>query len=268
MIMDFKHILRFAWSMMKLTVCGIAIGYIISSLFITFTRTAPQKVFKASTANIRLSDPIHKKAEDMNIDKGVIIFIHNSFLAILFIAPVFLAGWGRSRWMFHSGGNRRPGGSWDEWFGRSLISAMGLSKDAGKNIVDLSFLLNAVNRLATGILALLLGVSCAAGANILKTPLLLIASLLPHGIIELPALCFAAGLPLALFAVLRSEVEKDGDADTFVISRRIASSKTVIMVTAGIFIALFIAGQIEDKVTPLAYNYAKTIVKASQGHVK
>lgn len=49
---------------------------------------------------------------------GIIIFLHNSLLAFLFIAPLFLAGSGRMKWLFHSGGDQPPDGSWNDRIGR------------------------------------------------------------------------------------------------------------------------------------------------------
>jgi len=248
--------------MAKLTVCCAVIGYFFGVFYLSYFQPDPYKTLKISAFNITLSKPIHMKAKELNIDGGIITFLHNSLLAFLFIAPLFLAGSGRMKWLFHSGGDQPPDGSWNDRIGRLIIRMMGLPKDARKKTIDLALLLNSVNWLSTGIIAFFLGFTCATLETICQTPLILIAGLAPHGVIELPALFVAAGLPPALFSVLKSEIEKDGGADTFSISRRIAGSKTVIAATLAVFIGFAAAGQIEDKITPKVIKYFNLSVKA------
>lgn len=255
--MTLKLILRSGVGLTKLAAVCVALGYLLGMFVLGCCRVEPQQAFNLAAANIRFSEPVHQGAEALGVDNGVILFLHNAVFAGLLIAPLFLAGWGRLEWLFHSGGRGKPGRTWSGRLGRTMVRAMGLAPDTSERIVHLSCLLNVANRMVIGITTLLLGLACAAGERILQSLALLAACLAPHAVVELPALFIAAGLPLALFACLASETERDGAADTFSISRRAVRSRSVLATTVAVFAALFVASQIEDKLTPMVVGYVR-----------
>jgi uncharacterized membrane protein SpoIIM required for sporulation len=254
--MDLRIVLKCAANLAKIFFVCLAAGYLLGYAAIAYWEAPPEKVFNASVINSKITGPADKMAGKIVKDKGWVIFLHNSVLAFIFIAPVFLAGSRRFKNVFHSGLSVRPEGTPGGKFDLLLIKAMGLiAATTDKRLISLSFLLNIVNRLTTGILAFALGVTCASAEKLLSKFVILMAYLLPHGIIEMPAFIVAGALPLSLFAVLKSAVEKDCAADTFLIARNSAFSRTTVSLTASVFIALAVAGQIEDKITPMAGKY-------------
>lgn len=253
--MEFSAVIRQASAMAKLFVVCAAAGFLAGYLSIAYFGASPQKVFKASTFNTTLTDPVRERVKESVKDGGWVIFLSNSLLAVLFISPVFLAGSYRFKNFLHSGMRINSEDTIAGKFDLMLIKTMGLTAACDKRIISLSFSLNVVNRLATGILAFLTGALCPAAAWLLSSPILVFAALAPHGVIEIPAFFVAAAFPLALFGLLKSAVEKDAGADTFMIARNAAFSRTTVVMAAAVFIALAAAAHIEDKITPKAVKY-------------
>ena len=249
--MEIKLITAAAMRIAKISLSCLLIAYISGYFYISYFNADPYEFFKKVSFNTRLTEPIRESARHNNIDNGIVIFIHNSTAAILFIAPLFLAASGYMKRIFHDIDNtpsNKPGI-------RLLSMAAGLAQNSSQKLINLASLLTCTNRLAMGIIFLLVGFAIAAGGKIFGNQLLIIPWIFPHGILELTAAFFAAGLPLALFAFIKTEIDKNSEADTFILSRRFTGSRPVIIAITGIFIALFIAGQIEAKVSPKALKY-------------
>ena len=261
--MELRAVIRHAAAMAKLFFICAAAGFLAGYLSIAHFGAPPQKVFNASTFNSTLSDPVRDRVKESVKDGGWVIFLSNGLLAFFFISPVFLAGSYRFKNFLHSGMKINSEDTMAGKFDLAVIRAMGLTAACDKRIISLSFLLNIANRLTTGILAFLTGALCPAAAGILSGPIIVFAALAPHGIIEIPAFFVAAAFPLALFGMLKSAVEKDPAADTFLIARNAAFSRTTVVMAAAVFISLAAAAHIEDKITPKVVKYFRAQQKTA-----
>ena len=257
--METKFIIDAAKRIAKISLSCLIITYIIGYLGISYFNLNPGEIFKKATFNTRLTEGIRESARHNNIDSGIVIFLHNSTSSILLIAPIFLAACGYMKFLFHDIKNVAS----NRLDVRLLAVAGGVAQNSSQKLINLASLLTCANRLAMGVIFLLLGFAIVAGGKNLGNQLLIIPWILPHGILELSASFFSAGLPLALFSFIKTETDKDSEVDTLILSKRFAGSRPVIITIAGIFAFLFIAGQIEAKITPKVLKYFKAVYAAS-----
>ncbi len=245
-----------AAGMAKIFFIFAAAGFIAGYAAMAYFGAPPQKVFATSMFSYNITVPVDEKIEKIVESKAIMIFMHNGVLAFLFMIPVFLAGSRRFKNLFYLHTIVRAEDTAGGKFDRLCVKAMGLTADTDKKLITLSFFLNTINWLSTGILAFMLGAVCVSAAKLL-TPFVAFVSIATHGIIEIPAFWFAAAFPPTLFTVLKNLIEKDPAADAFVTARNSVFTKSCFAAVAAVFVALSVAAYVEAEITPGVIKHFK-----------
>lgn len=237
-----------AWiKLLTAYILAFGISLLIGSLLVNIVNVEPDVIIDISTKRISYANPVLELGSRTGIDLGVMLFIWNSLACLATLSFIYTASWFNPshvenfprivRRFFCSKTKMKL-----------LCHLPGCSKIDSEPLRRL-YLWLLVPYFGIVLLATENGLAISTAESILGSLSIGIISLLPHGIIEIPAICLAGAVAYAAHLKIRETGLKNHVADTFQTIesyRRILPMRKIVAV---VIAAIFIAGVIEAHVT-------------------
>ena len=221
----------------------------------------PESALKAASVGVRnVSLPLVHAGAERGIDPSIVIFGVNSVAAavmamLLFAAPLIDPN-------VKSGFPRLVRGLLtkedpiDRAMFRLLRAAPSFRAVGVKELRPLYVWLRLIPPCVMVALGFEIGTIWAAAAEILQSFRVSTATLMPHGLFEIPALALAGALPYGAYRAVRGDMEAGRSAEVFAAIRRAIRSRAVWGRVAGVVVLLIVAAWVEIHVTPLVARWA------------
>jgi hypothetical protein len=216
-------------------------------LLIHIINIEPKTLFEISTKRISYTLPLLEAGSETGIDRSIMLFIWNTLACLAILSFIYTASWFDPD---HS--DRFPHLLRKRFCSKSKMKLLcylpGCSKIEAEPLRRLYLWLKVP---FYGII--LLGVE--NGLGISTAPAMLgsygngLIALLPHGIIEIPTICLAGAVVYAAFLHIQANLQTGPMAETFNAVLNYRKTLPLPKITAGVIVALLIAGIIEAHVT-------------------
>lgn len=268
-----KELFFSARKLAKIQCCLFVLGAVIGFLAINYLGVAPESAFESAVPDAqpeKVVGTVLKSLGGSEIlaelmqDPGAEYLLHNSIIPMIFLAWFFLAGW-RPFYMnlFSVRAPATGFNAWLEWGMRTLSG----EKESSMEVINPHMPLVLIALLPLAILIFSVGFAFPAMALLLKEALEVktmtgavltsFISLSAHGIFELSAMTFAGAMPMSIFYLIKNQREEDNDNGVmldkternFKIVKEYVWSKPAIISVVAIFLLVFVASQIEGKLS-------------------
>ena len=226
---------------------SLALSWATGWLLIHIINIQPQTLFEIATKRISYALPVLEAGSEKGFDRSIVLFIWNSLACLAIMSFIYTACWFDPN---HS--NRFP----------HLIRKLFCSKNKMKLLCYLpgcsKIEAEPLRRLYLWLQVpfygiLLLGIE--NGLGISTAPTILgsyqkgLIALLPHGIIEIPAICLAGAVVYAAHLHIKANIQTDPTADKFKAVEKYRKTLPFKKIAAVVIVALLIASIIEAHVT-------------------
>jgi uncharacterized membrane protein SpoIIM required for sporulation len=230
---------------------SLAVGFCLIYGF----RIAPEKLLALSTQRLAAAGAVLEKGIQLGIDSGLILFVWNICGALATISFIYTASLINPRNV-----DRFPRMIRKSLCGQKPMKALcylpGCSKMKEESLRRLYVWLM-VPLFGTLLLGTECGLIVAAVTRISGSFAVSIVSLVPHGIIEIPAFSLAGAIPFSAHLLVK---KTDGNTATEAVFNQVQAYRRRLPVRQIIWVVvlcLCIAGWIEGHITPLLLDYLK-----------
>jgi len=246
-----KSLFYRAWTKLILAyLASFALSFMVGIFLIKILKTPPEALFEISTRRLSFAFPVFETGSSLGIDQGVLLFIWNSLGSLVTISFLYTAALFNPRDI--------------SLFPKTLRKAL-----CGKNKMKLLCFLpgcraienEPIRRLYVWLMVpwlgmLLLGMesglTVSTSAGIFGSYLAGFISLLPHGVIEIPAIAFGGAAAFGAHLLVRKNIGEKGTAEIFEEVERykegISPAKIILIVISSLLVAGLIEGHLTEMI--------------------
>ncbi|MFC1789070.1 stage II sporulation protein M [Thermodesulfobacteriota bacterium] len=149
----------------------------------------------------------------------------------------------------------------DKYLFRLLGPITGFRHFQNRSLIVLTLWLHLTPLFAVALLGIELGAVTAAAQILWGSFLLFAATIIPHGLLELPAICLAAALPFGTYRFVRDTAQKGAVEDVFRDVRVVIRSQQTRRKLGYITCLLLAAGIVESRLTPFVAEWVATMIR-------
>ncbi len=227
---------------------SFALSFAAGIFLILILRVTPETIFEVSTRRISFVFPVLESGASYGVDVGVLLFTWNTLgalatISFLYSAPLFnphtIALFPQTIRRIFSGRKRMK-------LLCFLPGCLQIEEESLRRV----YVWLMVPWLGMILLGIESGLTASTSSALFGSYLIGFASLLPHGIIEIPTISFAGAIPFAAHLLVKKRTRAN---QTDAIFKDIADyTKTVPLVKYIVIVisGLFIAGLVEGHITP------------------
>ncbi len=227
---------------------SFALSFAAGIFLILILRVTPETIFEVSTRRISFVFPVLESGASYGVDVGVLLFTWNTLgalatISFLYSAPLFnphtIALFPQTIRRIFSGRKRMK-------LLCFLPGCLQIEEESLRRV----YVWLMVPWLGMILLGIESGLTASTSSALFGSYLIGFASLLPHGIIEIPTISFAGAIPFAAHLLVKKRTRAN---QTDAIFKDIADyTKTVPLVQYIVIVisGLFIAGLVEGHITP------------------
>ena len=249
-----RPILFSAWQkLVQAYLVTFIVGLVAGLFFVQVLNVQPERLFELSSKRLSYALPVFEGAMTQGIDMGVLLFVWNTTGALITLSFVYTASW------FNPGRTHKAPRLLRSIFcGRSRMRLLCYLPGCAKIEAE------ALRRLYVWLMVPLLGImllGLESGLQVATATFLFdsffssFMALLPHGVIEIPALALAGAVPYSANLLVRRKAQTDQTDIIFrqmeAFRKKLPILKIAMLVTVG----LLFAGVIEAHITPLFHVY-------------
>ncbi len=222
---------------------SLAAGYILIEWF----HLDSQKLFEITTKRLSVASAVFKKGMEFGIDTGILLFVWNSLSALALISFIYTASL-----INPSNITRFPRVLRQSLVGKSRMKALCFLPGCAKIEEE------PVRRLYVWLMVplfgiILLGVECgfivSTATHLFGFYFIGIMSLVPHGIIEIPAISLAGAVTFSGHLLVKEAVGNNPATDVFDRVEAYRNKLPIRTIALFVILCLLIAGYIEAHVT-------------------
>lgn len=232
---------------------SFGLSFLVGVFFIHIIKISPEAIFQLSTKRISYVFPILEKGVSLGIDRGVIIFIWNAVgslvtIALLYSAPLFDP----------DRVNLFPRVLRKAFCGRNQMKVLCFLP--GCRRIELESLRRLYVWLMIPWLGMILlgfesGLTVSTSAYLFGSYLIGFASLIPHGIVEIPAISYAGAVTFTAHILVKEKISRGVSLRVFENVNSYISEVPLFKVISAVLFFLIIAGLIEAHVTFKVIDY-------------
>lgn len=222
---------------------SLAAGYILIQWFYL----DPQKLFEITTKRLAVAGAVFEKGMKLGIDTGILLFVWNSLGALATISFIYTASL-----INPLNSTRFPRGLRKSLVGKSRMKALRFLPGCSQIKEE------PVRRLYVWLMVpllgiILLGAECgfivSTATHLFGSCLIGIISLLPHGIIEIPAISLAGAVTFSGHLLVKEVAGKNPANEVFEHIQAYRNKLPIRTIALFVVLCLLIAGFIEAHVT-------------------
>jgi len=248
-----KSLFYRAWRRLILAyLISFALSFLTGIFLIKILDTAPETLFAISTRRLSFAFPILQTGSTLGIDQGVILFIWNSLGSLVTISFLYTAALFNPRDI-----SLFPKILRKAFIGRNkmkLLCFLPGCRAIGEEPIRRLYVWLMVPLLGMLLLGVESGLTVSTSAGIFGSYLAGFISLLPHGVIEIPAITFGGALTYGAHLLVRKNIEEKEITEIFEAvedyKNSIPPGKVILIVIS----SLLIAGLIEGHATEMIMN--------------
>lgn len=226
---------------------SFAFSFMAGFFLITILRIAPETIFELSTKRISVAFPVIETGTKMGIDEGILLFAWNTLgalatISFLYTAPLFNP---RNIALF-------PQSLRKVFCGRKrmkilcfLPGCMQIEEEALRRL----YVWLMVPWLGMILLGIESGLTASTSSYLFGSYFIGLISLVPHGIIEIPAIALAGAVTFSAHLLIKIKVRENMTDEIFI---KLASYKDEVplqKIILTVIFCLFIAGLVEGHIT-------------------
>jgi uncharacterized membrane protein SpoIIM required for sporulation len=222
---------------------SLAAGYFL----IEWVHLDPQKLFEITTRRLAVAGSVFEKGMKFGIDPGILLFVWNSLGALATISFIYTASLINPRNI-----NRFPRVLRKSLVGTSRMKALRFLPGCSRIEEE------AVRRLYVWLMVpllgiILLGAECgfivSSATHLFGSYLIGIMSLVPHGVIEIPAFSLAGAVTFSAHLLVKETAGNNSTDDVFNDVQIFRNTLPIRTIALFVILCLLIAGYIEAHVT-------------------
>ena len=228
-------------------IISAAAGMVFGTVLLNLIKIAPETIFEISTKRISYALPVISMGTEAGLDAGLLLFIWNSMGALATISFIFTAT------LFNPFNmDRSPRVIRNVFCSRSrmkllcfLPGCMKIEQEPLRRLY-VWLMIPLVGMMLLGIET---GLSISTAKTIFGSYLTGIASLLPHGIIEIPAFAMAGAVTYSGHLLIKPEISVNPIGKVFQGLESHRSGMPITIIAIAVIFCLLLAGMIEAHVT-------------------
>lgn len=257
---NFSHIIK-AWKyLLSAFLIALCYGYFGGLILIYQFGIDPFRLFKLSTIGLQLvGSPAFARGVEVGIDPAIIIFAVNTVVTLGFASFLF------------SSALLNPNriGDFPAALRKSLLGDPTINifyplkafRAIPQKPLRTTFVwLSVIPALPLILLGLMAGGMMSSGHAVIGSLGVVAASLLPHGVFEVPAVVLGAAVPFAAYRLVRSDLETGATEKVFSKILRFTHSRAIKLSILTILLLLAVASVIETHLTATVAAWVKTSV--------
>lgn len=243
-----KNLLLCAWKRLLLAyIVSLGLGLLFGYALVNVIKVEPETIINVSTKRISYVDPILEFGTKKGFDKGLMLFFWNALVSFATLSFIYTASW------FNPGQIDQFPRPFRKFFCskakmKLLCHLPGCSKISSEPLRRLHLWLS-VPYFGLILLGTENGLSISTAGNIFGSLSIGLISLLPHGIIEIPAISFAGAVAFSAHLKTKEVNRKNDILAAFQIIESYRADLPIKKIAAVVIAAIFIAGIIEAHVT-------------------
>jgi uncharacterized membrane protein SpoIIM required for sporulation len=244
-----QSLLFVAWKKLIVAyVLALIIGLVAGTLLVKIGQVKPERIYELSTKRLSYALPVLDMGSRHGIDSGLLLFVWNSIGALISMSFVYSAALFDPR---HIG---RPPRAIRKIFGgrtrmKMLCYLPGCTKIEEESLRRLYVWLM-VPLLGTILLGIESGLSVSTSAFIFGSFFSSIIALVPHGLIEIPALSLAGAVTYSAHLLVKEQARRNMTRTVFQLMDRHKKALPTTAIGLWVIGGLLLAGWIEAHVTP------------------
>ncbi len=234
-------------------VLGYAAGLLAGIVLVRVLAISPDALFEMSTKRLSYAYPLMEAGAKAGIDGGILLFLWNglaalatmtfAFTAVLFNPAHANLAPRRIRSIFCS---PRP---------MKLLCFLPGCRKIGEESVRRTYVWLMVPLIGMILLGIETGLSASTARQVFGSFLLGIVSLLPHGIIEIPAIALAGAVTYSAHLLIRPRTADKDTQALFDDLKRHTDGMPIRKIAFAVVTGLFIAAMVEAHVTPILIEW-------------
>lgn len=226
---------------------SFAISFTLGVFFIQILKISPEVIFQFSTKRISYVFPLLETGVAMGLDRGIILFIWNSLgalitISFLYTAPLFNPDhidlpphWIRK--MF--GGKKRM----------KLLCFLPGCQRIDEEPLRRLYVWLMIPWLGMILLGFESGLTVSTSAYLFGSYLVGFASLVPHGIVEIPTIAYAGAVTFTAHILVKEKIKRSITARVFENLNSYIAEVPLLKIIITVIFFLFIAGLVEAHIT-------------------
>ena len=258
---------NWAWGrlLLVLIIAG-GLAYIVVLSLLSLKVVDADAVFGIAAGGVRhISLPIVKTGMAHGVPLAIMLFAVNFFISMILVSLLFISPLldPNAKEEFPSPIRRmliKPKFI-DKYLFRLLGSITGFRHLQNRSLLVLTLWLRFTPLIAVIFLGIELGTATAAAQTLWESFFLFAAIILPHGLLELPAICLAAALPFGTYRFVRDGIRKGAVTDVFRDVRAAMRSQQTRRKLRHIICLLLAAGIVESHLTPLVAGWVARMIR-------
>ncbi|MEN8198909.1 MAG: stage II sporulation protein M [Thermodesulfobacteriota bacterium] len=227
---------------------SFVLSFVGGSILITFLKVAPETVFEVSTKRLSLAFPIMQSAASLGLDEGIVLFAWNSLGALITTSFLYSGALFNPKTISHSPQSLRKIFSGSRRM-KLLCFLPGCRSFEAEPLRRLYVWL-LIPWLGMILLGLESGLIVSTSASIFGSLAIGLFSLIPHGIVEIPAFAFAGTLSFSAHLLIKRRAWGEEAGDIFPHLESYTKSIPLLKVLLIVFGGLLLAGVLEAHLTP------------------
>lgn len=241
-------LLHTAWiKLMKTFLVAYAASLLTGIVLVSMIDIAPETIFEMSTKRLAYALPVMNMGANAGIDGGIVLFIWNTMGALASISFIYTAA------MFNPLNVNRPPKRLRRIFcSRARMKLLcflpGCMKIKEESLRRLYVWLM-VPYIGMILLGIEVGFATSTAKHIFGSYLTGFISLLPHGIIEIPAIALAGAVTYSAHLLIKPHAHNNQVIDIFQSVKKHGNEMPLKRVVLAVVFFLFIAGLIEAHIT-------------------
>ena len=258
---------NWAWRQLLLVILiAGGLAYIVVLVLVSLEVVAADTVFRVASGGVRhISFPIVKTGRAYGAPLAIMIFAINFLISMVFVSLLFISPLldPNAKEEFPSLIRRiliKPKFI-DKYVFRFLGSVKAFRHLQNRSLIVLTMWLYLTPLVAVIFLGVELGMAAAGAQMLWRSFLLFAASVMPHGLLELPAVCLAAALPFGTYCFVRDAIRKGAVGDVFRDVRFVIRSRQTRRKLVYITCLLLSAGIVESRLTPLVAEWVVRMIR-------
>ncbi len=228
-------------------IISAAAGMVFGTVLLNLIKIAPETIFEISTKRISYALPVISMGTEAGLDAGILLFVWNSVGALATISFIFTAPLFNPLNM-----DRSPRVIRNVFCNRSRMKLLcflpGCMKIEQEPLRRLYVWLM-IPLIGMILLGIETGLSISTTKTIFGSYLTGITSLLPHGIIEIPAIAMAGAVTFSGHLLIKPTISSNPIGKTFQELDSHRKSMPITIVALAVIFCLLLAGMIEAHVT-------------------
>jgi hypothetical protein len=246
-----RHLLFIAWKKLTLMyVVSFIISLVAGTLLVKIGEIQPERIFELSSKRLSYALPVFDMGSQHGIDMGVLLFVWNTIGALITLSLIYAAA------LFnpdHIGSP--PQGLRTIFCGKSRMKLLcylpGCARIAAEPLRRLYVWLM-VPLLGIMLLGIESGLQVSTATFLFGSFFSAFVSLLPHGVIEIPALALAGAVPYSANLLVCEQAQSNLPRMIFQQIETHRARLPVMKIAILVIVGLLLAGLIEAHITPLS----------------